>query len=251
MRVRRLALVAVLAVIAGVSLTGCRSEPAVAAYLGDRKITVDEVAGIVTAVNDVADRRTALIARVRAEQLAFINSGEPDEKRPEIPEDAQKPVVRTDARQVLSLIVCAEVGQRIVAEKSLSAPAVAPEAFAGLFGLPASDRFVQLWSAYFTTYRAVMAQGRPKPLTEEQADELYTALDETGQAPKDFDAQVGANPALGALFQTRQVYGDAIRSSGASFNPRYGQLVLPVVDDSIRPIGLPFPGDSGVPVDEA
>src|SRR5690242_15564510 len=46
-RARRLALVAVLALLGALALTGCRSEPSVAAYVGDQKIMVKDIDGVI------------------------------------------------------------------------------------------------------------------------------------------------------------------------------------------------------------
>jgi len=255
MRVRRVALVAVLALLAGSSLTGCRSEPAVAAYLGDRKVTVDELNEIVAAVNDVADERTALIARMRAEQVAFSTTAKPGDTPPQVDPDALKPVTRTNSREVLSLLVCAEVGRTVIDEQSLAAAATPPEVFGGLFGLQASDRYVRLWGDYWTVYRAIGKRSKPQPVTDEQAEVFYDAMLAAGQVQGDADAAIGtikSDATVGAVFQTQRVFDDAARRAGVRLNPRYGQLVLPLaVENSSSPIELPFPDNSGVPVEAA
>ena len=45
-RARRLAPIAVVAALGIIALTGCRAQPDVAAYIGDRQITENQVTGI-------------------------------------------------------------------------------------------------------------------------------------------------------------------------------------------------------------
>lgn len=261
MRVRRrgarLALVAALAVAAGSSLTACRSEPATAVYLSDRRISVEQVAAIVRDVNAVAERRLAARRLAHDERAAAIRAGRPPEEYPPLPAEAQLPVVHTTVTEVLSLFVCADVGHRLVAERGLATSPTTATQFAGAFGLPESSPYVLLWADYWTSVNAVGAVEQARPLEQDEAERLFDALDAAGRVQEgtDYDGAIGAlrqNVKLGPVFQAQLRFAEGIDAAGLSINPRYGDLVMPVVlaPDGVQ-VDVAFPHDSDVPVEEA
>ncbi|GAA2596031.1 hypothetical protein GCM10010399_28300 [Dactylosporangium fulvum] len=257
MRVRRLALVAVSTVLAGVSLAGCRSAPTVAAYVGDRKITVAEVDAIVRSVNDVAEQR--LVARKQAydARMDAIKAGKGPDEYPEVPVEAMLPIVHTSASQVLSLMVWGDVTDRILAERHLTT--FGPPPFTDIFGLPASDEYVRLWLDYWPAFEAILQGSAQRVPSNDEAGRFYDALDEIGQVPdvvsyEQVIAGLKQNTQIGAAFQAQQALAEAVRTAHVTVNPRYGGLVMPVMlalQGGDTPIDVAFPSDSEVPVEEA
>ncbi|MFB9184492.1 hypothetical protein ACFFX1_40745 [Dactylosporangium sucinum] len=235
MRAHRLAPLAVLALLA--ALAGCRSSPAVAAYLGDRAITVAEVDEVVRAVNAVGDERWA--AR---------RAGGPG---------PQPPLVHTTAAEVVSLIVLRHVGERLLTERGLPAAPRSSDVFAAIFGLPPSDPYLRLWLDYWQVVQPIVAAHPERPPTDEEAGRFLDALVDAGQVPDgvghdEMIADLKRYPAFGAAASAQQTL--AAAASGVTINPRYGGLVLPAIlslPSGLVPIDIAFPDDGKVPVEEA
>lgn len=213
MRVRRLAGLVAIA-LAGSALTACRSQPDVAVYLGDRPVSAASVDAIVRGVNDEADRRVAAFDRARA--------ADPDTLPP--------PIVRTDGTEVVSLIVLADLGRHVIAERGLGTRQAPVDTIAETFGMAPSDPYVVLWAQYLTSLQSVAAAEQARPLTDDEADLLYDAgaaapEDEYEDAVYRFKTQIGLAP----LFGAQQRLAAQLSSADVSLNPRYGPLVLPVV----------------------
>jgi hypothetical protein len=233
MRVRRLAgLVAVL--VAGSALTACRSQPDVAAYVGDRKVTTAQVDAIVQGVNAEADRRLAAFARARATD----------------PGTLPPPIVRTTGTEIVSLIVLADLGHRVIAERGLSPRPAPADTIAETFGLPPTDPYVVLWADYLSGLQSVAAAEQARPLTDDEADLLYDAGASDPDADYDdavyhFKTQVN----LGPLFGARRRLAAAMEGADVSVNPRYGPVVLPVVLDG-RHLDVGFADEGGALFEE-
>jgi hypothetical protein len=216
MRVRRLAVVVTLALAAGSALTGCRSEPDVAVYYGDQKVSVARVDAIVKGVNDEADRRLTEWGRARAEN----------------PNTLPPAFVHTNGAEVVSLIVLADLGRRVIRQQGLGTRVVPADTIAETFGMPATDTYVTLWVDYLSGLQSVAAAEQARPLTEEEADRLYDA----GAADPDADYddaihQLRSTINLAPLLDAQRRLAGAMGAARVSVNPRYGPVVLPVVLD--------------------
>ncbi|MET7400865.1 hypothetical protein ABZS66_46035 [Dactylosporangium sp. NPDC005572] len=248
MRAHRLVSLAVLALL--VALAGCRSNPSVAAYLGDRTITVAEVDGIVSGVNAVGEERLAARQALLDALRAGTAVGEP-------PPEATLPLVHTDAAQVVSLMALRQVGERLLSERGLPTAPRASEVFEAIFGLPASDPYVRLWLDYWQVVQPIVAAQPERPLTDDEAGRFYAALTDAGQVPggvgyDEMIADLKRYPAFGAAASAQEAL--AAAASGVTINPRYGGLVLPAIlslPSGPVPIDIPFPDDGKVPVEEA
>ncbi|MFI5914698.1 hypothetical protein [Dactylosporangium sp. NPDC051541] len=222
MRARRLA--AVLALTVSL-LAACRSQPDTAVYLGDRTVSVAEVNRIVHDVNAEADRRIADWGSKRA--------ANPDLLPP--------PIVHTTGAEVVSLIVLADAGQRVIAERGLDTRNAPADTIAETFGLPPTDRYVQLWTRYLTGLQSIAAAEQARPLTDDEADRLYEAG--AADADVDYDTAVHAfkiNTNLAPLFAAQHRLGDAMDAADITVNPQYGPVILPVVLDG-RHLAVDFP----------
>ncbi|WP_433210787.1 hypothetical protein ACQP00_48895 [Dactylosporangium sp. CS-047395] len=211
MRVRRFAGAIALSLV---FLTACRSQPDVAVYLGDRTVSAAEVDAIVRGVNDEADRRIAAFAAARATD----------------PGTLPPPIVRTTGTEVVSLIVLADLGRRVIADRGLTTHPAPADTIAETFAMPPADRYVRLWTEYLTGLQSVAAAEQNRPLTDDEADRLY----EAGAADPDVDYDEAVHRFktqlnLATLFGAQQRLAGAMAGADVSVNPRYGPVVLPVV----------------------
>ena len=261
----RLALVVVLAVLGGVSLAGCRSEPAVAAYLGATKITVAEVSAVVSSVNAVADRRAALRAQALADRLAAIDAGKAPDDYPDVSAEVNRPTVRTDARSVLGLIYFNAIADRLVAERGLTVEVTDPSVVAGAFGLSSGDRFVQLYAAFYSKSVALLRSVPAAEVTDHDTQRYAEALYDSGVASQDFPFEqavqrIKADPRQEIQhFTVVRALDDVAATAGATVNPRFAPVPVPLIyfgraaDGSTVavPMSLSANAASDVPVEEA
>ncbi|WP_433080650.1 hypothetical protein ACQP1P_43695 [Dactylosporangium sp. CA-052675] len=227
MRVRRLAGVVALALAAGSALAACRSQPDVAVYVGDRQVSAASVDAIVKSVNDEADRRVAAFAAARAKD----------------PGTLPPPLVRTNGTEVVSLIVLADLGRRVIAERGLSSRTAPVDTVARTFGMSPSDPYVVLWTEYLGGLQSVAAAEQARPLTDEEADRLWEAGGADADADYDeathhFKTQIS----LGPLFSAQRRLAGALHASDVSVNPRYGPVVMPVVFEG-KHLDVGFPSE--------
>jgi len=120
-RVRRGALVAVLALVGALVLTGCRSEPGIAAYVGSEKITIDQVEALVDAVDKVNAGRTA---------------------------DVQPGPVPISRQLVLALMVYGDLAHQLVSDRSLTPNPQFVDVVARGYGIPPAHPYAQLLGNY-------------------------------------------------------------------------------------------------------
>src|SRR5690349_10209192 len=147
-RARRLASVAVVASLAVAGLSGCRSEPTVAAYVGDTKITEDRV-------NSVYDEAQA--AAVPAQQ-------------------GEEPAPQLTRAQVVRTLVSGEVLGAVAKARNLKLPAdIGVDQAASDLRIAPSAEYVRLYAtakAYVTLLR------QDAPTTGEPADaDLHQVFD--------------------------------------------------------------------------
>src|ERR1044071_3666208 len=120
-RVRRGALVAVLALVGAVVLTGCRSEPGIAAYVGSEKITIDQVDAVVDAVDKVNAQRTT---------------------------ENDPPPIAISRQRVLALMVYGDLAKQLMDQKSLQEAGNSVDLVASNYGLPGDHPYTQLLGHY-------------------------------------------------------------------------------------------------------
>jgi hypothetical protein len=230
--VRRLALVAALALVGGIALSGCRSEPGVAAYVGDKKITMDQVDAVV-------------------DQIEKINESRAGSQDP-----ALQPL-RVTRQSVLSMMVYGEVAQRLLAEKHLTPKSGNVAKASRGYSLPMENAYAQLVGAYYDRFLALQATtGDTKP-TREQYVRYYHALADRNIIEPGYtdDQAVRALSGIGSVaadIGAQQLIEEAAKRQHAVVNPRYAPLSLevlvPLQNGSLAPTTLPFAqsGDSFV-----
>jgi hypothetical protein len=126
-RNRRLASMAVVASLAIAGLSACRSGPAVAAYVGDTRISEQQVQEIWADARDAVADLPPTVDPVTGEQVA-----------------ARLPITRTD---VVNLLVSRNLIERVAERHQVSTPTdIAYDQIAGLVGLPAKTQYLQLYA---------------------------------------------------------------------------------------------------------
>ncbi|MFE9203705.1 hypothetical protein [Micromonospora sp. NPDC007230] len=214
MRARRL--VAAASVAVGlVALAGCRSEPGVAAYVGDHRITEDAV--------------TRLLDELRAE--APTPSAEPSAG----PEQAPPAEVRMPSRtQVVSNLVLLDVCQRLADDKGYQPPQqrVTASQIAPQLGVPADTAYAER-VADLTNCMNSLPTPEPVAPNEQDLAEVVAAGKAAGVIPAEVTvqqaaAQLDGDQLRGAL-GSKKVLADAITGYEVSVSPRYRPLEIPLL----------------------
>lgn len=230
MRARRL--VAVASVALGlVALSGCRAEPGVAAYVGDLRITEDAV--------------TDVVADLRAKNPA--PTGQPEAPEGQPPAQAPQPPGRG---QVVSVLVLAEVCERVSAEKNYQPRGqVAPEQLAQQFGLSPDTGYVRQVAELYTCLSGVPTGAPAEPTAQDLAD-VVAAGRKAGAIPADVTDEAAAGQLDGEQLRTalatRKSLAEAVAAYDVTVNPRYRPLEFPVLSFSGNAPAVSVPlGEAG------
>ncbi|MEU1835599.1 hypothetical protein [Micromonospora chersina] len=228
MRARRL--VAVASVAVGlVALTGCRTEPGVAAYIGDHRVTEDQVTSILDEMRDGLAASPAT-----AQQASAMLPGRD---------------------QVVATLVLRDVCRDLSADKGyqpqgqVSAAQVAQQT-----GLPADAVYPQRVAEFYTCLSGVPAGEQAAPSQEELAT-VIAAGRSAGAIPPDVSDAEAAGQLDGAQLRsalaTRKVLADAIGGYDVSVNPRYRPLLFPLLSfkGDVAAVSVPL-GEAGSAVTE-
>jgi hypothetical protein len=214
---RRVALVAVLALIAGLALAGCRSESSVAAYVGDRRYTHAEV-------DELAQEGMEKISPDRG-------------------------VVR---QTVLSWLVLRDVGQREARERNLEVQGIDPAEVEQSAQLRAGSPLAKLFVEAVAVVAAFEGTVTPIEPTEADQREVYESLTVNGQPiPNPFDEvrPFLTKESIGRPLALRTVFTDMLAAAKVTVNPRYAPLRYPVqvrVGQVTGFVSLPLGRDSVV-----
>nr|MDT0657938.1 hypothetical protein [Micromonospora sp. DSM 115978] len=220
-RVRRLASIAVIAALGATALTGCRSEPGVAAYIGDTKIHEDRVTAIIDEV------REARAAEAAADQASPDQAPAPDQQQPG-GEPAAPP--RTE---VVTMLVLNELCERLAADRGYQPQQqVTADQVAERFGLPADSEWAQEQARSYTCFSSLPAPQPVAPTAEELADVIERGR-AVGFVPPDVSdeaaaSQLDGEQLRGALGQ-RDLLIEAFESYDVTVNPRYRPLQYSVL----------------------
>jgi hypothetical protein len=211
-RARRLALGALLILLGGLAVAGCRSEPSVAVYVGNVAYTNADVDRI---VNPAGGRTDA--------------------------------AVTVTPQWVVRLIVTRDLAKQLAAEKNVTVEQVD---VSGVLQMPPSDEYAKLWSEVYALQRALVGSVRPQPVSDEDLSRFYQAGVAAGLFRPDVplpdlrEALAGADV---AWFGLRNLIADAAATHHVTVNPRFAPLALPIL---VRPGGqvfqltVPFPVDT-------
>jgi hypothetical protein len=213
-RARRLTSLAALALVGSIALTGCRSQPGAAIYIGSATYSEQYV-------NGLADK---------LQKVSTLNRG--------------------DGRQTIAeWLMVRDLGKRLVADKKWPAPEVQEESAAALVrnalqsagqggaqeSVESFRPLIQLLAQYQAYQGTVQQHVTPAQASDADYVELYERAKTAGQVPPNIDAAsyrklLGPDNerALQATLGLRKLYADALSGADVSLNPKYGvsQLVL-------------------------
>jgi hypothetical protein len=221
---RRLFAAAAAGALALAALTGCRSDPSVAAYVGDSQITEAQVDKVIT---DVTQDVTADNA------AASGTATQADGADPTAPA-AEKAPARSD---VVGVLVTSAVIDRALHHRGLSATAPDASAIAQIaqgYQIPARSSYAADLADLRAGLAALLDQANPN-FQPTDAD-LRVAYDNAVAAgvapPNDFNAVKPTFLQVEGLAQYVSVRTDLAKSAsqaGITINPRYAPLAFPLM----------------------
>ncbi|SCL18873.1 hypothetical protein [Micromonospora inyonensis] len=233
MRARRL--VAVASVAVGlVALSGCRSEPGVAAYVGDQRITEDAVTRILDELRDDAAASTP--QRPATDQPAG-QPGAPEQRLP-------------GRSEVVSTLVLGQVCQRLSADKGYRPQNQVPvEQVSQQLGYPTDTTYPQRVAELYTCLSG-MPSGQPVAPTEQEMVDLVKAGKKAGAIPEEVTVEQAATQLDGqqlrSALATRNALAEAVEGYDVTVNPRYRPLSFPVLSfaGNVAAVSVPL-GETG------
>jgi hypothetical protein len=189
-RVRRFAPLAVLALLAGLALAGCRSNPDTAAYVGDAKLTNKQV--------------EALYGEVRSQDIQLDRSG------------------------LVQLWVLNQLARRIAADRDVTIPEAQVAQAAAQLKLKPDSAFARLYAEEQIAVQSVSGTATPIPATEADLRGVYQRGRAAGVIPADVTFE-DARPLLD-VDQLREglglqkMFAEASTKYDVSVNPQYGPV---------------------------
>lgn len=219
-RTRRLASIAVIAMVGVAALSGCRSEPGVAAYLGDREITEDQI----TEVVDDVKRKLA------PSPTPGGASPSPEE---ELPPGVPQPTVPGRA-DVLGVLLLEALCGKLSAERGYQAQEqIAPEQVAGLVSAPADSLHARNAAKLYTCLFSIPVDQSVTPTKEDLADLVARARTAPGVVPPDTPDEAVADRLSGPEYLRALSHKRLLEQTAAdqdvTVNPRYRPLEFPVL----------------------
>jgi hypothetical protein len=193
MNARRLPALVALGLLgpAALGLAACRADPAVAAYVGEVRITEAEVDAVIAGLRTVA--------------------GGPIE--PELA--AVRP-------RVVEMRVLTEVGRGYAEQAGLTVPEPARDQVAASLGLPAGNAYAELVATFLAVMDALRGSVEPVPPTEADQREVYDHLVAGGLAVPFEQVQVElGEQVLGEPVAMRNLLAEAVDRTTVHLNPRY------------------------------
>ena len=211
-RLRRFVLFAVLAVAATVGLAGCQTQPGTAAYVGDTRITDDQI--------DQA------VARIQAD----VDKAEPGRTVP----------TGTLRTIVVGQTLFNEVAGQYASEHGIKVGPINYDEAGASIGLPADDPYVHL-SADMDAYRtALLAKVTPRAPTEDEIRGVYDKVSAAvgRENVGDYNTvrpQIAALTTLAPALGLKAELTDAAKRYGVGVNPRYQPVTVPLLSIGTNP----------------
>ncbi|GLY25335.1 hypothetical protein [Micromonospora sp. NBRC 101691] len=234
MRARRL--VAVASVAVGlVALSGCRSEPGVAAYVGDQRITEEAVTRI---LDELRDDAAASTPEQPAPDQPAGQPGAPGEQR--LPSRGE----------VVSTLVLGDVCKRLSADKGYRPQTQVPvEQVSQQLGYPTDTTYPQRVAELYTCLSGVPS-GQPVAPSEQEMTDLVEAGKAAGAIPAEVTVEQAATQLDGEQLRTalatRNALAEAVEGYDVTVNPRYRPLSFPVLSfaGNVAAVSVPL-GEAG------
>jgi hypothetical protein len=219
---RRVAFLAVLGLAGCLALAGCRSQPSVAAYVGNHRYSQADVDRILKQVKD----------------------------KPE-------PAVPVTRQRIVRLLVLRDLAQRMVTERKIE---VKP--FRGDFGqalnLPGDSELVKLYQSFYELRSVLEAVAPPGKVDDDDLLGFYRAGVDAGVFPPGASADqvrqgLAGNQNVLAIFGLRDLLSAEGDREHVRLNPRFGPLALPELQQSpqtghVFELAVPFRAAANAPV---
>lgn len=196
---RRMVSLAVLAVLGVAALTGCRTEPTVAAYVNQSRVTEEQVDHM------VADATTA--------------AAMPEEQGTRAPGRAD----------VVSTIVLDQLCEQVHAKLGFTKPQISTEQIKQSEGAPSVSQYAKVRANLWSCLSGVPV-GATEP-SDAELREIYDLAKAAGavDAPyQDIKDQLGADQSVRQAVAIDRAMTEAARANDISVNPRYRPLTFPV-----------------------
>lgn len=253
---RRLASIAVLATVGVSVLAGCRADPDIAAYVGDRTYTEARI----TQIYDNA--RTTLLAAVR--EQAAQRTTPPGESPSPAPDTVEMPITR---QEIVIALVGRDMLKAVAEEKNIKPVDIPVEQIQQQLRLPAEVEYMQLWREH-EGYRVGLLQGLRREPSEADLRDIYDRLlaanlVQPGTPFSDFRSNLPdqSRQVVAGMVAVRDEVVAKVRDGDVVVNPRYTptEIVLLTYNDASqvsRPLvtvplesqpGEPFVRDSTPP----
>jgi hypothetical protein len=231
-RARRLASVVAVAALAVIGLAACRSEPTVAAYVGQDRITEDRVSGVL----DEAKQNKITVAQGQ--------QAPPEIKR----------------QDVVDTLVGLDVMRQIAKQRGLTPTPLDSAQVAGAVGLNAGTEYVALYTEYRGLLNAAGAGGKAAQPTEADLRDVYNRLTAGGAIPsgasfEQFASSISEKDqqVLAQNIGLRNDLQPEIAKLNTVVNPKYTVPELPLVSaqgpngQALPLVVLPFAKSTGSP----
>jgi hypothetical protein len=237
---RRLVTAAVVAALGIGGLTACRSQPGIAAYVGDQQITEETVTAWVDGAVPAAGQ----------------DQQEPS-PGPSVGADEPPPVSRQEA---VDLAVSLDLGKQIVAEKNIQVQdQVTAEQVAAELGVAPGSEYARMFAEWISVAQAILATEGAAAPTDEQIMTVYQQLVAAGAIEPNLPlADVKQAFGDGQFVSSASALADQLAAkadtNNASINPRYLPLAAPLfVTANGRPVfyQLPYVEGSGAVTDRS
>ncbi len=221
-RARRVAFLAVLGLVGGLALAGCRSQPSVAAYVGGHRYSQADVDRIVNQVKD----------------------------KPE-------PAVPATRQRVVRLLVLRDLAQRMATERKIEVKPSSGD-FGQALNLPGGSEYVKLYRSFYELQSALEAVAPPGKVNDDDLLGFYRAGVDAGAfrpgASVDEVRQgLAGNQDVLAVFGLRDLLSAEGDREHVRLNPRFGPLALPELQQSqqtgrVYELAVPFRAAANAPV---
>ncbi|MFC7544867.1 SurA N-terminal domain-containing protein [Plantactinospora sp. GCM10030261] len=218
-RVRRLSSVVSLVLVGILAVSACgRSAPDVAVYVGDKRISADQVEQIYDEAQ--ARYRTAVESEARQADI----SPSPDQLR--------SAVTRQD---VVNLLVGLDLGRRVAEAKQIDVPdQYQADRVAGLIRMPPDTEYARLWAEWLDIYTALGGKLSPAELSDDSVLAVYQSLVKAGAIDPGLPIQqVRQLFGTGEFVQRDTAISEALAEEAkrldVSVNPRFLPLAVPGV----------------------
>jgi hypothetical protein len=197
-RSHRFAVVAALALLGALALTGCgKAQPGTAAYVGDTRYTESQI-------DDLVEE---------------IQRSNPD-TRPSEPRG-----------WVLARLVLGDLARRAAAAKSIAVPAARYDENAQRLGLPADSKLVRMRAEFDAVANALVTNVQPVSPTEDDLREIWAALSKDprlvpGTRYEDVVDALRADSGVPVALGVRKALREEAEKTDVVVNPAYRPLVV-------------------------